>query len=413
MKSRKECIMERMALLSDESLVRIITDEAGEYELDAQEIAKEELKNRCIDIDAFFSRRNSKTIPCNSDICEENPVTLNDIIHNIDYSLVEKVLYDMHPEDLKFSSDYKSFFEKLLQMSPIISKSILIKIEKEQFDADDPSNFIWVISGLDIESGEKLNLELSTWNEWLGFHVRPEDLKSINQETFVSLCLYQMTMNGFSEEDRESNLKLRKNEGQANSYLFGTNTNRPDFIHDNVFISALEYKKSHTADEALQIRPWTRLWARSMDYSLIFFIFLILNKSVLHTEFNMRLLGISIIPLIQALIETPMLHFFGTTPGKWLLQIRICNPDGCKLSYKNALKRSFMVWLFGEAIGLNTVLNTFAYLVSYYRLSYSGKTYWDDKNKVCVIHKKIGILRGIVFITIFQAMFVLIWSILY
>ena len=51
-------------------------------------------------------------------------------------------------------------------------------------------------------------------------------------------------------------------------------------------------------------------------------------------------------------IETWMIHRFTTTPGKWLLGIRILNADGSPLTLPEATRRSARVFFLGIGFGL-------------------------------------------------------------
>ena len=54
-------------------------------------------------------------------------------------------------------------------------------------------------------------------------------------------------------------------------------------------------------------------------------------------------------------LETILLHRFGTTPGKWLLGIRVVNNDGSLLSLAEATRRSARVLFIGIGFGLDLI----------------------------------------------------------
>jgi len=95
-----------------------------------------------------------------------------------------------------------------------------------------------------------------------------------------------------------------------------------------------------------------------------------------------------------------MLFYFGTTPGKALLGIKIGDLDGKKISYMTTMKRGFLVWLIGLGAGI-PLISIFTMIVAWSRLTSKGTTIWDEKCRIKVIHNRLSIFRVILFITIF------------
>lgn len=75
-------------------------------------------------------------------------------------------------------------------------------------------------------------------------------------------------------------------------------------------------------------------------------------------------------------IEAWLLHRFGTTPGKWLLGIRVVNEDGTGLSLKSAVRRSIFVWIAGLGFGWG-YLTPLCQLMSWFTTRNTGKPVWD------------------------------------
>ncbi|MGA0846057.1 MAG: RDD family protein [Luteolibacter sp.] len=75
-------------------------------------------------------------------------------------------------------------------------------------------------------------------------------------------------------------------------------------------------------------------------------------------------------------IEAWMIQQFGTTPGKWLLGIRVCNDDGSGLTMKASIWRSIRVMLLGIGLGwgLLPLLCQIMALITTRRL---GRPLWD------------------------------------
>jgi hypothetical protein len=84
-------------------------------------------------------------------------------------------------------------------------------------------------------------------------------------------------------------------------------------------------------------------------------------------------------------IEAALLHWFGTTPGKWLLGIRVVNEDGSALTLKSAMLRSLIVWIAGLGFGWG-LLTALCHVMSWFTARNIGKPVWDHigRHKVTV-----------------------------
>jgi len=158
-----------------------------------------------------------------------------------------------------------------------------------------------------------------------------------------------------------------------------------------------------------QVRPWIRYWARGLDI----FLFALLTGLVLGVmgasilEISDTLLGLFILTA-YVFAEPAMLAGWGTTPGKAILKIRLRKATGEKmLSYREALSRSFKVWVRGMGFGI-PIVNLFTALHAYRRLKGSGITSWDEEGELQVSHQEISALRAILAFLIFVAVVFLI-----
>tara|TARA_B100000959_G_scaffold194603_1_gene203515 strand:+ start:103 stop:549 length:447 start_codon:yes stop_codon:yes gene_type:complete len=88
------------------------------------------------------------------------------------------------------------------------------------------------------------------------------------------------------------------------------------------------------------------------------------------------------------LVETALLAYWGTTPGKWLLGIELTTERGEKLPWKQALRRSVEVWLRGMALGI-PLLTPLAQIHAYSLLMQQGVTHWDRVTHSVVRHKQV------------------------
>ena len=154
------------------------------------------------------------------------------------------------------------------------------------------------------------------------------------------------------------------------------------------------------------VRPWVRYWARSIDISIFYFIFTLMLGTVVPNLFNLDLdsevhyvIGF-ISVFVWVFVEAFWLSSFGTTPGKWLLKIRLSPASGKSIKYSQALVRSFKVLVRGYGCGFPLV-NTITCIVGYIRLKKNGITSWDREENVVGTHEKIGDLRILVVMCVF------------
>jgi uncharacterized RDD family membrane protein YckC len=75
-------------------------------------------------------------------------------------------------------------------------------------------------------------------------------------------------------------------------------------------------------------------------------------------------------------IETLLLHYTGTTPGKWLLGLKVANLDGTRLNLSAATRRSLQVLCIGIGFGYN-VLAVFCQMLSLVTAKRLGTPLWD------------------------------------
>ena len=157
--------------------------------------------------------------------------------------------------------------------------------------------------------------------------------------------------------------------------------------------------------------PWRRYWARWVDlalYTCAFEVAFAIPQAIAELLLQTRLesdiifktfwnLGWILVVGLAAwisywFVEALLISSLGTTLGKWLFGIRIVNSDHTKLSYKQALKRSFRVYWRGLALHLR-FMDLYTQYRAYWDLSKNGITSWDRDGGILVIHKEIGSFR--------------------
>lgn len=140
-------------------------------------------------------------------------------------------------------------------------------------------------------------------------------------------------------------------------------------------------------------RPWARFVAKQADFALLFLPVTIFNLFFMPTEFDAEamaefysptgLLNTYILwPLAYAVsflvVEALVIAQFGTTPGKWIMGIRLCDSeDGENPSLMTSLQRSFWSMLRGQGMTIQ-VLWVIAGILAYNRLTKHGATSWDE-----------------------------------
>ena len=101
--------------------------------------------------------------------------------------------------------------------------------------------------------------------------------------------------------------------------------------------------------------PWRRYFARGLDFSLSILLLAFLWYTVLDQFFTGRetFLLTWLLPVgVTLLLEPLLLYRFGTTPGKWIMGIRVLDPDGGKLSLSAAFSRTISCLWWSQGMGI-------------------------------------------------------------
>jgi uncharacterized RDD family membrane protein YckC len=140
------------------------------------------------------------------------------------------------------------------------------------------------------------------------------------------------------------------------------------------------------------VRPWTRLFARSIDIILFGIVLRLISAIFVPSLLHMHDTIISfVLFFLYVFVEPFLISKWGFTPGKWLLMVRVRNLDGSTPSYTVALERSFNVWIKGLGAGI-PLISVFTQTFSYFDLKKKGVTSWD-KDRFSVTHGKIAELK--------------------
>lgn len=108
-----------------------------------------------------------------------------------------------------------------------------------------------------------------------------------------------------------------------------------------------------------EIHPWRRWLARWLDYMfwgaiMNFVWFVLLRVRPIPGDFGNTLFTIGALALYVPM-EAFLLHRFGTTPGKYIMGIRLEYIQGGNLPYSEAIYRSLRVYVGGAGLGIPLV----------------------------------------------------------
>lgn len=153
---------------------------------------------------------------------------------------------------------------------------------------------------------------------------------------------------------------------------------------------------------ALEDEAWARFLARCIDQLIVGFVLIAATYGIslplirfepawgapldwLHDGWlgYVLLLGASMI------YDITLLAGFGSTPGKWLLGVRVMGPDGAPPSLPAMLKRVAILWSAGLALRV-PVLGMIAQVGAGLRLISKGSTLWDSVARLTVERRAVG-----------------------
>ena len=129
-------------------------------------------------------------------------------------------------------------------------------------------------------------------------------------------------------------------------------------------------------------QPYVRFWARLIDKALYLATLPILAALVgtgffFYVCFLFWLAG-------YVAVEALLLATVGTTPGKAILGVSVTGADGKKLSFNQAWRRAYSVFVRGR--GLGAVMQW----LSYRDLRNDARTSWDEAGNLLVKYKRLS-----------------------
>lgn len=147
-----------------------------------------------------------------------------------------------------------------------------------------------------------------------------------------------------------------------------------------------------------RVRPWIRYWARMLDLylfgALAGLAYALGHAGAFSAAGEDQAFGL-VATLGWVFTEAGLLAAFGTTPGKYLLNIRLVPPGdpASPAAYGTALTRSFRVWWRGIGAGIPLIAFV-TMLVAHRRLTRQGACSWDRDGGWRIVHGPVGFARG-------------------
>lgn len=164
--------------------------------------------------------------------------------------------------------------------------------------------------------------------------------------------------------------------------------------------------------------PWRRFFARAIDTCVGASLFLIIiyvfsnlyprEAFVFLKYFENPIIAGIIVSFLWFPLEAAFLSTVGTTPARLLFGISVRTTSGRKLSFDQALTRSFQVLLQGDGLGIPFVA-FFTQFFAYRRLVQTGTTLWDTATGSVVSHKEWRVIRAILCTFAVFSISILVW----
>ena len=180
------------------------------------------------------------------------------------------------------------------------------------------------------------------------------------------------------------------------------------------YLNALEKQPLPDTDTLPRLyAPWRRYYARLLDSSLcsvlLYGALALCTTISLWDNTVLDLAGPILIALLVLLMEPFLLHWFGTTPGKWILGLRVTRWDGTKLSYNEALNRTANVLHCGTGWGV-PLYGEFCSIRCYQHAKDEQIQPWESDNVQTLKDKKAW--RIVAYLLCFALVFLLLGGIL-
>jgi uncharacterized RDD family membrane protein YckC len=153
-----------------------------------------------------------------------------------------------------------------------------------------------------------------------------------------------------------------------------------------MFLKEVQMIEENTGESVSQVRPWVRYFDRSIDMIIlgivIGFIRLFIDPSA---NYNSNGVGFVML-IIWIFIEARMISHSGCTPGKRLLKTKVFDKNNNKLTFAQALKRSFLVWFMGMGLGIFSLITM---IIGFFELRKEKTTSWINVARAMSFMKRL------------------------
>ena len=159
--------------------------------------------------------------------------------------------------------------------------------------------------------------------------------------------------------------------------------------------------------------PLRRFWARWLDlnfYAGIWWIAMwVAGRDIGAIMFNPWIMLLLYAPWF--VLETLLIHYFRSTPGKWLLGIQVLNDNGSSLSLAESTRRSLLVLVMGIGFGFGWFVIV-CQVMAYISVRRKGRPLWDLRGGHQVTARPLNPLAVtayvVILFTAFQLQFVVV-----
>ena len=108
--------------------------------------------------------------------------------------------------------------------------------------------------------------------------------------------------------------------------------------------------------------------------------------------------------MLMIFMEPILLGTWGTTPGKWLMGVQVQKINGGKLTFQEAVRRTFGVFFWGQGLNI-PIFAPIRYILSFINARKGQQLPWEIHGKTYIINK-----RGWIFLIDFLLIASMIWG---
>lgn len=138
--------------------------------------------------------------------------------------------------------------------------------------------------------------------------------------------------------------------------------------------------------------PWRRYFARCIDMTIYRLVFeciggIIFKVNIYDQTILENIIAVLVTAIAMLALEPLFLSKWGTTPGKWILGIRVTSKKHRNLTYKEALQRTFDLWRYGYGFQI-PIYSLYRLYKSYSACSNGEYLEWDQDSIIVLMDKK-------------------------